>query len=166
MSAESRGDGADEPQGRFDRGLREALGGNATAFGYSVMITASFGAVQHERGTPDFLDLLLYGMGAVAAFTALEAVVSRGFRVPLRTLTDQVMSLGTALAFVSVGLAITAAFGVATLLQGAVAWFAAPLVASLVFVVTESVEFMLAEWMQERRGEPTQLARRGARRRG
>jgi len=149
----------DHPSGareRLDRGAGEALRGNATAFGYSVMITASFAAVQYERGQPSYTDLLLYGMGAVVAFTALEALVSRGFRVPLEGGSDQVIALGTALAFVSVALAITTALGVAAALRGGAAWFGAALSASLVFILTESLEFILAEWMQERRGEPTE----------
>ena len=81
------------------------------------MITASFGAVQYERGQPTYTDLLLYGMGAVVAFTALEALVSRGFRVPLMGGSDQVVTLGTALAFVSVALAITTALAVAAVLR-------------------------------------------------
>ena len=114
-------------------GLGQSLGGNATAFGYSVTITASF--------------------GAVVAFGGLEGVASRGFRSPLEKGSDDVILLGTALAFVSIVLAIAAARGLAAVLSGAWAWFGAAFGASLVFALVESVEFMLAEWLQERRGE-------------
>jgi len=137
----------------MSNGLHEALHGNATAFGYSVTITASFGAVQLENGSPTLVDLLSFGIGAVIAFTALEGVLSNGFRTPLAKGTDQVITLGTALAFISVSVAIATADGVARLLTGGVAWFAAALTASLAFVLVESVEFVLAEWIQERRGE-------------
>ncbi len=120
------------------------------------MITASFGAVQHERGQPSYSDLLLYGMGAAVAFTALEALVTRGFRVALSGGSDQVITLGTALAFVSVAAAITTALAVAAALRGGAAWFGGALGASLVFLLIESMEFVLAEWVQERRGEPTE----------
>jgi hypothetical protein len=149
-----------EPQpsgahGRLAAGLRKALHGNATAFGYSVTITASFGAVQLERGQPSFSDLILFGMGAVVAFGGLEGLLSHGFREPLEPGTDQVITLASALAFISIALGITAARGVAQLLGGAAAWFGAALAASLVFALVESIEFMLAEWLQERRGEPS-----------
>ncbi len=140
---------------RLGPGLSRSLHGNATAFGYSVTITASFGAVQLDRGQPHYVDLLLYGLGAVTAFSALEGTVTKGFRGALDVGSDQVISLGTALAFVSVALAITAAHGVATALHGSIAWFVAALVASLVFVLAESVELVLAQWVQERRDEPT-----------
>jgi len=141
---------------RLEFGVSESLHGNATAFGYSVTITASFGAVQHERGQPSYPDLLLFGVGAVIAFAVLEGLVTRGFRNPLRTGRDEVVTLGTALAFMSVALAITAALGVAHVLHGGVAWFAGAMAGSLVFALAESVEFVVAAWVQERRGQATE----------
>jgi len=143
------------PQGALQRltyALRKSLHGNATAFGYSVTITASFGAVQLARGAPGFGDLILFGVGAVIAFGGLEGLLSRGFRTPLEPGADEVITLGTALSFISVGLAICAARGAAGVLSGPIAWLAGALSASLVFALVESVEFMLAQWVQERRG--------------
>ncbi len=74
--------------------------------------------------------------------------------VPLEKGTDQVVTLGTALAFISIVLAISTARGIAALLAGGWAWFGAAFGASLAFALIESLEFMLAEWVQERRGEP------------
>jgi hypothetical protein len=135
-------------------GLGESLGGNATAFGYSVTITASFGAVEIGQGNPGFADLIVFGLGAVVAFGGLEGVASRGFRTPLQKGSDEVVLLGTSLAFISIVLAIAAARGIAAVLTGVWAWFGGALCASLVFALVESLEFMLAEWVQERRGEP------------
>ncbi len=137
-------------------GLGESLGGNATAFGYSVTITASFGAVELGRGTPRFGDLIVFGLGSVIAFGGLEGVASGGFRFPLQKGSNEVVLLGTALAFISIVLAIATARGIAELLSGAWAWFGAAFGASLVFALVESVEFMFAEWLQERRGEPVE----------
>jgi hypothetical protein len=137
-------------------GLGESLGGNATAFGYSVTITASFGAVELGRGSPSFGELIVFGLGAVVAFGGLEGIASRGFREPLRKGSDEVVLLGTALAFISIVLAIAAARGIAAIVGGLLAWFGAALGGSLVFALVESLEFMLAEWVQERRGEPTE----------
>jgi len=39
---------------------------------------------------------------------------------------------------------------------GRAAWFGVALSASLIFILTESLEFILAERMQERRAEPTE----------
>lgn len=138
---------------RIVAGMNESLGGNATAFGYSVTITASFGAVDLGRGQPGFGDLIVFGLGAVVAFAGLEGLLSRGFREPLEKGRDQVVTLATSLAFLSVVLAIASARGVAAVLGGGWAWFGGALGASLVFVLVESLEFMLAEWLQERRGE-------------
>ncbi len=141
------------PRQRLSSGLRQSLHGNATAFGYSVTITASFGAVQLEHGQPDFSELILFGIGAVCAFGGLEGLLSRGFRTPLDKGTDQVVTLATALSFISVALAIAAAGAIAAVLGGGAAWFGGALGASLVFALVESLEFMLAEWVQERRGQ-------------
>jgi hypothetical protein len=161
MSDGERSDGAGHVAPRSARerlrcGLGESLGGNATAFGYSVTITASFGAVEIGRGSPTFGDLIVFGLGSVVAFAGLEGLVSGGFRTPLRKGSDEVVLLGTSLAFISIVLAIASARGIAELLTGAWAWFAAALGASLVFALVESLEFMLAEWLQERRGEPVE----------
>jgi hypothetical protein len=150
-SARSRGAGA-----RLVCGLGQSLGGNATAFGYSVTITASFGAVELGRGAPRFGDLIVFGLGAVVAFGGLEGLATGGFRSPLPKGSDDVILLGTALAFVSIVLAIATARGLAEVLSGAWAWFGAAFGASLVFALIESVEFMFAEWLQERRGEPVE----------
>jgi hypothetical protein len=138
---------------RLVAGLGQSLGGNATAFGYSVTITASFGAVELGRGAPRFGDLIVFGLGAVIAFGGLEGLATGGFRSPLRKGPDDVILLGTALAFLSIVLAIATARGLAAVLSGAWAWFGAAFGASLVFALIESVEFMFAEWLQERRGE-------------
>lgn len=132
-------------------GLGESLGGNATAFGYSVTITASFGAVQISRGTPHFSDLIVFGLGAVVAFGGLEGIASGGFRVPLKKGSDQVVLLGTALAFVSIMIAIATARAVADVLSGGWALFGGAFCASLIFALVESLEFLVAEWLQERR---------------
>ena len=156
---ESYSSRASRPRGiraRLVCGLGESLGGNATAFGYSVTITASFGAVELGRGAADFGDLIVFGLGAVVAFGGLEGVATGGFRAPLEKGSDEVILLGTALAFVSIVLAIAAARGLAAVLTGAWAWFGAAFGASLVFALVESLEFMFAEWLQERRGEPVE----------
>ncbi|MGI8749655.1 MAG: hypothetical protein ACR2J6_03765 [Thermoleophilaceae bacterium] len=150
------GDHPRGPRQRLPRGLNQALQGNATAFGYSIVITASFGAVQLQRGQPGYGDLLLFGLGAVLAFSTLEGLLTHGFKAALTPGSNEVIALATALSFVSVGVAITAAHAVASVLSGGAAWFLGALAASLAFVLTESVEFMLAAWVQERRGEPTE----------
>src|SRR2546422_464944 len=120
--------GSPPPHGVRERlvyGLGESLGGNATAFGYSVTITASFGAVELGRGTPRFGDLIVFGLGAVVAFGGLEGLASDGFRSPLQKGSNDVVLLGTALAFISIVLAIATARGIAEVVTGAWAWFGA-----------------------------------------
>ena len=44
--------------------LSTAIRGNATAFGFSITITGSFGALQTQLGTPTLVDVLLFGLAA------------------------------------------------------------------------------------------------------
>lgn len=153
----SETEAAPHARGAYPRllsGLRKSLHGNATAFGYSVTITGGFGAIQLELGPPRFGDLILFACGAVLAFGGLEALLSRGFRRALEKGADQVITLATALSFISIALAIASARGLAAVLDGGAAWFAGAFGASLVFVLVESLEFMIAQWLQDRRGVP------------
>jgi len=59
--------------------------------------------------------------------------------------------LGTALAFVSIMIAIATARAVAAVLSGGWAWFGGAFCASLIFALVESLEFLVAGWLQERR---------------
>lgn len=111
-----------EPRNAADRAARSTIGGESTAFGFSIMITATFGAVQWQHGSPVPGDLLLYGLGAVAGFTALEAAASRGARESLPEHSSNMKTLGTLMNFASVLLAIGAAIGVSALIKTDAAW--------------------------------------------
>ena len=108
-----------------------------------MTITASFGAV--ELGAePRFGDLVVFGWSRRRIWR-LEGLATGGFRSPLQKGSNDVVLLGTALAFISIVLAIATARGIAELLSGAWAWFGAAFGASLVFALVESVEFMFAD---------------------
>ena len=69
----------------------------------------------------EFGDLIVLGSARVGAFGGLR-VASNGFRVPLQKGSDDVVLLGTALAFVSIVLAIATARGMAELLTSRLGW--------------------------------------------
>jgi hypothetical protein len=52
----------------------------------------------------------------------------------------------------SITAAIAIAYAIAGAPDGAAAWFGGAFVASLAFAVIEGLEFVFAEWLQERRG--------------
>jgi hypothetical protein len=128
--------------------------GNATAFGFSITITATFGALQSIEGTPSIGQILLFAVASALAVGVLEAVVSRGFRRRAGVVPAEVRMLGTALNFVSVGVGVGAGVGVASLVTGTWAWPLAATGATLLFLAGESAGTLVAEGIQKRRGDP------------
>ena len=146
--------GDTERHGRVETAVSTSTFGNSTAFGFSITITAAFGAVQSVVGTPTVLQVLLFALAAAAVVGVLEGLVTRGFRVRVGTAPPEVAMLGTAQNVVSVALGIGAAAGLATLFPHGGAWPAAGALSILVFLLAESGETLLAEWIQARRGDP------------
>jgi hypothetical protein len=128
--------------------------GNATAFGFSITITGSFGVLQTVAGSPTVAQVLLFAVSSALVVGLLEGAVTRGFRDRVGAVPPEVAMLGTAQNFISVGLGIGAAAGLASLIGGGGAWPAGGAVGTLVFLLAESAETLLAEWIQKRRGDP------------
>jgi hypothetical protein len=128
--------------------------GNATAFGFSITITGSFGVVQTVVGSPTVVQVLLFAVAAALVVGALEGMVTRGFRDRVGTVPPEVAMLGTAQNFISVLLGIGTAAGIAAIIDGGGAWPAACALSILVFLLAESAETLVAEVIQRRRGDP------------
>lgn len=154
------GEGSQEEVGesRVGRAFGTSIRGNSTAFGFSIMITASFGMVSHIDGAPSVLELLLFGVGAAVAVALLEGGVTRGFRAAIEQTSQEVRMLGTAMSFASVAAGVAAALGAAEILDGTVVWPVAAFAAAMAYVVAESLELLLAEEIQAARGAPVKEA--------
>lgn len=139
---------------RVSRAIGTSIRGNSTAFGFSIMITVTFGMVSHLDQAPNALELLLFGVGAAVALATLEGTVTKGFRAVIEQTSQEVKILGTAMNFVSVGAGVAAALGVAELLDGRAVWPIAAFVAAITYVAAESLELLLAEQIQAARGAP------------
>jgi hypothetical protein len=134
-------------------GLRVAILNNATAYGFSVMITTVFVATQTILATHELGELFLFAGGTTVAFAAVEAVATSGFRVRTRPDRSDVVAVGTALATVSVLLALAVGAGLASLVGGWFGWFLAPFGATVAYSAASGVEMALAHREQERRGQ-------------
>jgi hypothetical protein len=102
----------------MEHGVRTALRNNVSAYGFSVMITATFGVLTAALGSPDVGEVFVFAAGGVTGVTVVEGVSSRNFRQRMRGDPSDVVVLGAAIGYFSVGLAI----GVATLVTGALGW--------------------------------------------
>jgi len=133
---------------RYRRGLVTATLNNSSAFGFSILITSSFGLLSHLHGAPGPGQVGLFALGAVLAFSVIEAVVSRGFRRRPRRQPYNVVLLGTAVDLVSVAAALAVAYGVAALLPATASWGLAPLLAAATYVLVQGADLALAERLE------------------
>ena len=145
---------AQQQRGAVVTAISTSTFGNATAFGFSITITGSFGVVQTIVGSPTVVQVLLFAVAAAIVVGVLEGAVTRGFRDRVGPVPPEVAMLGTAQNFVSVVLGIGAAAGIASLVDAGGAWPAAGALSILVFLLAESAETLLAEVIQKRRGDP------------
>lgn len=142
--------GSQDHTGDVRRGLRRAVRSDATAFGYSILITSTFGVVDLQVGDPSVLRLFAFAVGATLGFAVLEAVASRGFRVRIREERSDVVLVGTAFAPVSVSLGLATALGAVAVVAGTWAWFAAPCAATVVYVLVAGAQLAAARRYEER----------------
>jgi hypothetical protein len=129
----------------YERGLRTSVRTNGGPYGYSVMITASFGVLSALVGSPTVGQIFLFLLGAVLAFLVVEAAVSRGFRVRLRGEPSEVVALGSSFAFVSVGGGVGIAALAGVVLGPGVAWPFGSLLATVTYLLLVGIELGLAE---------------------
>jgi hypothetical protein len=145
---------ADSGTSTIVRGMRSTVGRESTTFGFSILVSATFGVLQVTQGTPDLPRVFVYATGAVMSFTLLEGILSAGFRRPMPQHKTQTLALGTSLNLVSVLVALGAAWLVGASFTHLTAWVVAPFVAGIVYLVIESLEEALAERILVRSGDP------------
>lgn len=133
--------------------MSTSVSANGTAFGFSIMITVSFGALSTKEGTPTIAELFLFGSLAALAIGALEAIVTRGFRDRVGSVPAEVSMLGTALDVLSVAAGVGAVVAAAAATSGLLAWGLGGFLAAGVYVLAESAEILLAIVIQRRRGD-------------
>jgi hypothetical protein len=152
MADDGRREGRSSTAGLVLHGIRTSIRNNASAYPFSVFITGSLAAVDLVVGDRSVGRIFLFVLGATVAFATIEGIASHGFRDRLRPEHSEVVVLGSALAMVSVTAAIAAVWGTVELLSGAPAWFAAPFVGTVVYLVTSSLEMALARRREEQQG--------------
>ncbi|MBA3421737.1 MAG: hypothetical protein H0U12_07580 [Thermoleophilaceae bacterium] len=132
--------------------MRASLGTNASAFAYSVMITATYGVLTTILGASTVLDAFTFVVGAATAFTLTEAVASRGFRVRMRGERPDVVVLGSAISYPSTLLAVGAGALAGEALGTGVAWPAGSFSATMVFLLVGAVELLLGKRVERLEG--------------
>ncbi len=141
-------------EGGPEGALATSAVGNSTAFGYSIMITVTFGVVSRVSGAGSILALFAFAVAASFAVALIAGLITRGFRKRLEHAPTEIAMLGTAMNVFSVTVSVAAALLAAELLSNVLAWTIAGFTASGLYVLLEGAEIMLAERIQATRGDP------------
>jgi hypothetical protein len=139
--------------GAVVRGLRSTVGRESTTFGFSILVTVTFGLLQATEGSPDVPRIFLFAFGASMSFTLLEGALSRGFRRSMPQHRTRVLALGTSLNVVSVLVGLAAGWLVGAATSHPAVWAAAPFLAGVVYLVVESLETALGERLAAATGD-------------
>jgi hypothetical protein len=134
--------GASRPTEEPLEALTTVLRGSAVPYGYTLTVLASHSILSHSHGAPTILDILLFVIGAIAAFAALGLVARRLAPRPLTTQGGDLIRAGTVHVF-----AIGAAFGASVaigLIPGVVAWALASFAATSLYLAIASLEIDFA----------------------
>jgi hypothetical protein len=133
----------------YARGVRTSIRNNSTAYGYSVMITASLAALTALEKQPKLGELFLYVGGAAAGFAIVEATVSNFFRDRVRGEPSEVIILGSALSFLSISSGLGTAILVAKLSDSWLPWALGPFAATIVYLLIVGAEMTIAHRIEE-----------------
>jgi hypothetical protein len=126
------------------RGLGLSTRHNTVAYGYTVTITVSFGALVELRGSPTIAELFLFVAGAGLAFAAVNAATTRGYSSDPPDEPAVVLSLGTSLSAISIALALGSACLIGWVVPAWPCWPAGSFVASLTYLLAVGAEMALA----------------------
>jgi hypothetical protein len=122
--------------------LTTVLRGSAVPYGYTLTVLSSHSILSHTHGAPTIVDILLFVIGAIVAFTALALISGRFSPRPLPTSRGDMIRAGTVHIF-----AIGAAFGATVLIgliPGVVAWLLGAFVATTLYLTIASLEIDFA----------------------
>lgn len=139
----------------FGRAVRTALRNNATAYGFSISITAAYGLVNAVAGAAKPLETVSFAVGAAAAFVVVGAVFLTRFREGSLPEDAQVATISGGVDLLSVVCAVGAAYGLAHL-PGYSAWPLTALGTVCVYLLVGGLDILIAQVAARR----TSLARR------
>jgi hypothetical protein len=130
----------------YVRGLRSAARNNASAYGYSVTITATFGILSVVTAVTTVPEIFAFAGGAVLAYALVDGVASGGFKHgPRDEEPSEVTALGSSISFVSVGAALLVALVEAQLVGGWPVWPLGAFSATVAYLLLLALEIGLAE---------------------
>lgn len=133
----------------FGRGVRTALHNNATAYGFSISITAAYGLVTGSRGTASALETISFAFGAALAFLLVGLVFVARFPHGRLPESGQVATLTGGIDVLSIVAAVLTAYGLSRL-SGFSAWPVTAFGTVLAYLVIGGLDVLLARTIARR----------------
>ena len=131
-------------------GLKVAASGNAQAFGFSILITVSYGIAARSVQTPSVGEQIAFALSAVAAFSLLNVAVAVLARAESSNLgSKRVLLVATATDFIAVGAGLGVAIAIQSAISGLFAWILIPFCAGLTYMLVQAVELALGREVEK-----------------
>lgn len=125
-------------------GLKAATSGNAQAFGFSILISVSYGIVSAAESDPSIADQVGFALSAVAAFSLLNVLVAwLARREPVAIRSRAVLLVATATDFLAVGAGLGVVIGGTVIFTGLADWIVSPFVGAAVYLLVQAIELAL-----------------------
>lgn len=139
----------------YGRAVRTALRNNATAYGFSISITAAYGLANAVAGPAKPFETVSFALGAAIAFVIVGAVFLVRFQKGSLPEGGQVATISGGIDLLSVTGAVATAYGLSHL-PGYLAWPVTALGTVTVYLLVGGLDVVIA-WRATRR---TSFARR------
>jgi hypothetical protein len=125
------------------RGVRTALRNNATAYGFSISITAAYGLVVGAQGSAAAMDTVAFALGAALAFVAVGAASVALFPRAGMQESEQTAVLSGGVDLLSVVTAVATALGLSRI-GGFTAWPLTALGTVAVYLLVGGLDVLIA----------------------
>lgn len=127
--------------------LITVLRGSAVPYGYTLTVLSTHAVLTDAHGDPRVPEVLLFVLGAIAAFSLLGALAERLSPQPPRTDSSEVIWAGAVHA-VAIGVAIGSA-ALLAMVPGAIAWALGSFAATALYLSIASAEIVAARRVEE-----------------
>lgn len=127
----------------FGRGVRTALRNNATAYGFSISLTAAYGLISGARGNVTPTETICFAFGGALAFVVVGLVFMT--RSPRGRLPEsgQVVTFSGGIDLLGVAVAVSAAYCV-SLVPGFAAWPLTAFATVTAYLLVSGLDVLLA----------------------
>lgn len=149
-TAETRGESAPQRATElYGRGVRTALRNNATAYGFSISITAGYGLVSGAHGSTSALETIAFAVGSALAFLVVGGTFLTRFPEGSLPEGGQVTTISGGIDVLSIAATVAAAYGLSRV-PGFAAW---PLTGAgmvITYLLTSGLDVLLARTVARR----------------